>query len=55
MALAYLFGGAKLIPHMVMVGVLASTIALLLFAVFQMQDPFNGGRARRTRRVHLRR
>ncbi|HEV3356233.1 MAG TPA: hypothetical protein VG247_05520 [Pseudonocardiaceae bacterium] len=45
MALAYLFGGAKLVPHMIMVGVLAGTIALLLFAVFQMQDPFTGGAA----------
>lgn len=45
MTLAYLFGGAKLIPHMIMVGVLAGTIALLLFAVYQMQDPFTGGAA----------
>ncbi|HEX4226208.1 MAG TPA: hypothetical protein VHZ97_27855 [Pseudonocardiaceae bacterium] len=45
LALAYLFGGAKLVPHMVMVGVLAGTIALLLFAVYQMQDPFTGGAA----------
>jgi hypothetical protein len=45
LALAYLFGGAKLVPHMVMVGVLAGTIAMLLFAVSQMQDPFTGGAA----------
>ena len=45
LALAYLFGGAKLVPHMIMVGVLAGTIALLLFAVYQMQDPFTGGAA----------
>jgi hypothetical protein len=45
LALAYLFGGAKLIPHMIMVGVLAGTVALLLFAVYQMQDPFTGGAA----------
>jgi hypothetical protein len=30
---------------MIMVGVLAGTIALLLFAVYQMQDPFTGGAA----------
>ncbi|HEY4455202.1 MAG TPA: hypothetical protein VGN81_12880 [Pseudonocardiaceae bacterium] len=45
LVLSYLFGGAKLVPHMVMVGVLAGTIALLLFAVYQMQDPFTGGAA----------
>jgi hypothetical protein len=45
LTLAYLFGGAKLLPHVIMVGVLAGTIALLLFAVFQMQDPFTGGAA----------
>jgi hypothetical protein len=43
LTLAYLFGGAKLVPHMIMVGVLAGTIALLLFATYQMQDPFTGG------------
>lgn len=45
LALAYLFGGAKLLPHVIMVGVLAGTISLLLFAVYQMQDPFTGGAA----------
>ena len=45
LVLAYLFGGAKLVPHMIMVGVLAGTISLLLFAVYQMQDPFTGGAA----------
>jgi hypothetical protein len=45
LVLAYLFGGAKLLPHVIMVGVLAGTISLLLFAVFQMQDPFTGGAA----------
>jgi hypothetical protein len=43
LALSYLFGGAKLIPHVIMVSVLAATVALLLFAVYQMQDPFAGG------------
>jgi hypothetical protein len=45
LTLAYLFGGAKLVPHIIMVGVLAGTISLLLFAVYQMQDPFTGGAA----------
>ncbi|HEY4019553.1 MAG TPA: hypothetical protein VGM75_12745 [Pseudonocardiaceae bacterium] len=45
LTLAYLFGGAKLLPHVIMVGVLAGTISLLLFAVYQMQDPFTGGAA----------
>jgi hypothetical protein len=45
LALSYLFGGAKLIPHVIMVSVLAATVALLLFAVDQMQDPFAGGAA----------
>lgn len=39
----YLFGGPKLIAHVVIVGTLAATITLLLYAIYQMQDPFTGG------------
>jgi hypothetical protein len=43
MTFTYLFGGPKLIAHVVIVGVLAATMTLLLFAIYQLQDPFNGG------------
>lgn len=43
MTFTYMFGGPKLIAHVVIVGVLAATMTLLLFAIFQLQDPFNGG------------
>jgi hypothetical protein len=43
MVFTYLFGGPKLIAHVIIVGVLAATMTLLLFAIFQLQDPFNGG------------
>jgi Protein of unknown function (DUF4239) len=39
----YLFGGPKLIAHVVIVGTLAATITLLLYSIYQMQDPFTGG------------
>ena len=43
MTFTYMFGGPKLIAHVVIVGVLAATMTLLLFAIYQLQDPFNGG------------
>jgi hypothetical protein len=43
MALPFLFGGTELATHVVMVAVLAATISLLMFAIYQMQNPFSGG------------
>lgn len=43
MALPYLFGGTGTGVHLVMIGVLAATITLLMFAIYQMQNPFSGG------------
>jgi hypothetical protein len=42
-ALVLLFGGAKLVAHAVIVSVLAGAIGLLLFAIYQLQNPFSGG------------
>jgi hypothetical protein len=42
-SLAYLFDVPKVVTHMVVVGALAATIALLLFAIYQLQNPFSGG------------
>lgn len=33
----------KVVTHMVVVGALAATIALLMFAIYQLQNPFSGG------------
>jgi hypothetical protein len=41
-ALPYLFDVPKLITHMVIVGTLAATIALLMFSIYQLQNPFSG-------------
>ena len=41
--LPYLFVGTRLVSHVVMMSVLAATIALLLYAIYQMQNPFGGG------------
>ncbi|MEV0698331.1 hypothetical protein AB0I53_10465 [Saccharopolyspora sp. NPDC050389] len=38
-----LFGGTRLFPHIVLVSTLAGALALLLFAIFQLQNPFSGG------------
>jgi hypothetical protein len=38
-----LFGGTKQITHIIIVSTLAATTTLLLFAIFQMQNPFAGG------------
>lgn len=43
MVFTYMFGGPKLIAHVIIVGVLAATMTMLLFAIYQLQDPFNGG------------
>jgi len=43
MSLPYLFGGTRLATHVAMVAVLAATITLLMFAIYQMQNPYSGG------------
>jgi uncharacterized membrane protein len=43
LSLPYLFDGPKLVTHMVIIGTLAGTIALLMFAIYQLQNPFSGG------------
>ncbi|WP_020666926.1 DUF4239 domain-containing protein [Amycolatopsis nigrescens] len=40
-----LFGGTKLLTHVIIVSTLAGTITLLLFAIYQLQNPFAGGAA----------
>ncbi|MFE0023848.1 hypothetical protein [Amycolatopsis sp. NPDC059021] len=38
-----LFGGTRLAAHIVIVSTLAGTVTLLLFAIYQLQNPFSGG------------
>ncbi|MBB2935367.1 amino acid transporter [Amycolatopsis bartoniae] len=38
-----LFGGTKLATHVIIVSTLAATTTLLLYAIYQMQNPFAGG------------
>ena len=38
-----LFGGTRLVAHIIIVSTLAGTITLLLFAIYQLQNPFSGG------------
>lgn len=38
-----LFGGTKLITHVIIVSTLAAATTLLLYAIYQMQNPFAGG------------
>ena len=38
-----LFGGTKQITHIIIVSTLAATTTLLLFAIYQLQNPFAGG------------
>ena len=38
-----LFGGTRLAAHIIIVATLAGTITLLLFAIYQLQNPFSGG------------
>jgi hypothetical protein len=39
----YLFGGPNLISQLLITITLTSTLILLLFAIYQMQNPFSGG------------
>ncbi|MBP2335138.1 hypothetical protein JOF41_001316 [Saccharothrix coeruleofusca] len=41
--LPLLFGGPSVRAHVIIVGTLTATIALLLYATYQMQNPFGGG------------
>lgn len=42
-SMAYLFDVPGLRTHMVIVGTLAATIALLMYSIYQLQNPFSGG------------
>ena len=42
-SLAYLFDGPRLLTHMIMMASLAGTIALLLYAIYRLQNPFSAG------------
>jgi hypothetical protein len=42
-SLTYLLDVRKLTTHIIIVSTLASAIALLLFAIYQLQNPFSGG------------
>lgn len=43
LALPYLFGGTRLVTHIIVAATLAATITLLMFSIYQMQNPFSGG------------
>lgn len=42
-ALPVLFGGPRPVTHIIIVSILAGTLALLLFATQQLQNPYSGG------------
>jgi hypothetical protein len=42
-SLPYLFDGPKVITHAILMASLAGTIALMVFAIYQLQNPFSGG------------
>jgi hypothetical protein len=43
LSLPYLLDVRKLVTHMILMSAMAGTIALLLFAIYQLQNPFSGG------------
>jgi hypothetical protein len=43
--LPLLFGGTKLRTHIMVISTLTATMTLLLFAIYQLQNPFTGGAA----------
>ncbi|HEX5406735.1 MAG TPA: hypothetical protein VFX16_31050 [Pseudonocardiaceae bacterium] len=45
LALPMLFGGPKAHAHVMIIAALAGTLALLVFAIYQLQNPFAGGSA----------
>jgi hypothetical protein len=42
-SIPYLFSGSTRVTHAVVTASLAGTIALLIFAIYQLQNPFGGG------------
>ncbi|WP_436496369.1 hypothetical protein [Actinokineospora sp. HUAS TT18] len=42
-ALPVMFGGPRPVTHIIIVSILAGTLALLLFATQQLQNPYSGG------------
>ncbi|GAA4529570.1 bestrophin-like domain [Amycolatopsis samaneae] len=38
-----LFGGTRLVAHVLIVSTVAGTVALVLFTIYQLQNPFSGG------------
>jgi hypothetical protein len=42
-SLTYLMSGTRLVPYVVVVATLTATVALLLFAIYELQTPFHGG------------
>lgn len=44
-SLPLLFGGPRLVPHIIIVSILAGTLSLLLYATLQLQNPYGGGAA----------
>ncbi|MFC0629350.1 bestrophin-like domain [Kribbella deserti] len=42
-ALMFMFGGPKVFSYAIIVSMLAGSIGLLLFAIYQLQNPFSGG------------
>jgi hypothetical protein len=45
MTLIYVHGGPNVRSHAIISGVLAAAITLLLFAIYQLQNPYSGGAA----------
>jgi hypothetical protein len=43
LGLPLLFGGPKVRAHIIIVSTMAATLAVLLFAIYQLQNPFAGG------------
>ncbi|MBP2477253.1 hypothetical protein JOF53_006125 [Crossiella equi] len=39
----FLFGGPRIVSHLVIVVTLTATLTLLLFAIYQLENPFSGG------------
>lgn len=42
-SLPYLLDGPKLLTRIIIMSALAGTVALLMFAIYQLQNPFSGG------------
>lgn len=38
-----LFGGTRMLAHVLLVSIVAGALVLLLFAIFQLQNPYSGG------------